>query len=243
MTFAIDPDIEAIVPAPTDEEVAQLEQGLLADGGCLSPLIVWKEGEVLLDGHTRYRLAQRHKLPYPTRTLSFESKEEAMTWVILHQLGRRNLTAAQQSYLRGKLQQEYVRQDRQAPTAEVAEQFKVSHATVKRDVVLSKAVDVIGSHSKAAKDKILRGDAKLSKRVAAAVAASPEQTGKDVAQQVARSRQTKQHLAKEPPNSLRANQVKDALAKLGMLVRACHTLGVYEKVRSHLSVIESEINR
>ena len=52
-----DPEYESIIPKLTDEEFKQLEENLLADG-VLAPLIVWNG--TIVDGHNRYRIAQKH---------------------------------------------------------------------------------------------------------------------------------------------------------------------------------------
>src|SRR2546425_6224827 len=70
------------------------------------PLVVWQEAGVLLDGHNRYALCQAHALPFDVHALSLPSREDAINWIINNQLGRRNLTEAQKSYLRGKRYQQ-----------------------------------------------------------------------------------------------------------------------------------------
>lgn len=67
------------------------------------------------------------------------------------------------------------------------------------------------------------------KRVAMATPLGSEHPTEEPSQPVARPSKTKQQL------------IKAAQLKLGALVRACHALGVYSKVRSSLSVIEAEI--
>lgn len=47
--------------------------------------------------------------------------------------------------------------------------------------------------------------------------------------------------AKPSPGPSKAKQKAGAKTKLGALVRALHTLGVYDKVRPQLSVIEKAI--
>jgi hypothetical protein len=101
--LVIDPQMQALCPPLNEEEAAQLEANLLADG-CRDPLVVWPRDDalVLLDGHHRYAICERHGLAYTVHEQAFESQEEALNWMIALQLGRRNLTPEQKSYLRGK---------------------------------------------------------------------------------------------------------------------------------------------
>ncbi len=87
----------------TDEEFQQLEENILSEGEVLSPLIVW--GNILVDGHNRYKILQQHpEIPYTTRSISCtcETREDVLAWICKHQLGRRNLTPEQKKFLIGK---------------------------------------------------------------------------------------------------------------------------------------------
>ena len=85
----------------------------------------------------------------------FDTKEEALNFVIDHQLGRRNLSDLQKSYLRGK---RYLTEKKAAhrpsgsevpqddgvkgeTAKKIAEETGVSPATVERDAVLAEAID------------------------------------------------------------------------------------------------------
>jgi hypothetical protein len=48
-----------MIPPLTEEELAALEENLLSDG-CIDPLIVWAEHHILLDGHNRKAICDRH---------------------------------------------------------------------------------------------------------------------------------------------------------------------------------------
>src|SRR5262249_10157312 len=99
--FTIDPDFQALISPLSDDELTQLEANLRAEG-CRDPLVEWEEEGGLLDGHHRYDICQKHDLPFEVHRLSLPSREAAINWIINNQLGRRNLTPEQQSYLRGK---------------------------------------------------------------------------------------------------------------------------------------------
>lgn len=48
-------------------------------------------GNVLIDGHNRYRIALKHSLPFETVQKEFVDEDEAAIWIMQNQLGRRNL--------------------------------------------------------------------------------------------------------------------------------------------------------
>ena len=70
--FIIDSEFQSQIPALTDEEFQQLEENILSEGEVLSPLIVW--GNILVDGHNRYKILQQHpEIPYTTRSIPCSS--------------------------------------------------------------------------------------------------------------------------------------------------------------------------
>ena len=85
----IDDEFSRLIPSLTEEEYAGLEASILKDG-CRDALIVW--GEVLIDGHNRYRICTEHKVPYETRQMEFKNRDEVLLWIMRNQLSRRNLS-------------------------------------------------------------------------------------------------------------------------------------------------------
>ncbi len=101
MELRTDPEFAGKIPPLTEEEFAQLEANILADGRVINPLIVWNG--VIVDGHNRYRIIQEHpEVPYQVHEKEFSDRYEAIAWICRNQLGRRNLTPAQRKYLIGK---------------------------------------------------------------------------------------------------------------------------------------------
>jgi hypothetical protein len=90
-----------ILPPLTADEFKQLEANILADG-IRDPLIKW--GDVLIDGHNRYKIAQKHGLEYKTVQMEFDSDEAVMKWIVANQTGRRNLNDAQRLDLAMRLE-------------------------------------------------------------------------------------------------------------------------------------------
>lgn len=98
--ITIDNEFQNLIPPLTDEEFAQLETNILRDG-IRDALITWHG--ILIDGHNRYRIAQKHGLTYRIVEKNFADRNDAERWIILNQFGRRNLSAYDRSILALKL--------------------------------------------------------------------------------------------------------------------------------------------
>lgn len=98
----IDQEFKNLIPPLTAEEFAQLEQNCLDYGIRDSLVITALPGEsdtVLVDGHNRFEIAQKHNLAYNVRRLDFKDRDAIKEWIIKNQLGRRNIPA----YVRAEL--------------------------------------------------------------------------------------------------------------------------------------------
>lgn len=107
--IVIDPEFQKLIPALTAEERKDLEASLIADG-CISPLVVWYKRNILLDGHNRYELCLKHDIECEIHEIVLDSRNDAMAWVIRHQLGRRNLDLSQRAMLATTLEDVYGQQ-------------------------------------------------------------------------------------------------------------------------------------
>ena len=94
MGITTNPQFRDLIPPLSTSELAGLEASLIATG-CRDKLIVWKG--VLLDGHNRFDLCNKHGIKFETRTLDFESDAHAQLWISKNQLHRRNLTDDQRA--------------------------------------------------------------------------------------------------------------------------------------------------
>ena len=83
------PEMAQRLPPWTGEQLAALEADLLANG-CYSPIIV-NEDMVIVDGHHRHELCEKHGLAYKMAVFSFADMLEAKQWALDTQKGRRNL--------------------------------------------------------------------------------------------------------------------------------------------------------
>ena len=92
----IDNEFQNIIPPITEDEKKQLRQSIEVEG-IRDALVVW--GDILIDGHNRYEIAQELGIKYETTNKDFASRSLAKEWIIKNQFGRRNLSP----YQRGKL--------------------------------------------------------------------------------------------------------------------------------------------
>lgn len=106
MDIIVDPRFRDKIPKPSDEELAQLEDNILADGEIRDPLVVWGGKNILIDGHNRWAIYQKHTdiLAFPKIIEKvFSDEYDAEDWMLMNQLGRRNLSAEQASVLRAQV--------------------------------------------------------------------------------------------------------------------------------------------
>lgn len=97
----IDLEFHALIPPLSPEEFTQLETNILKDG-CRDALVLWKGFSILVDGHNRFAICEKHGLPYKTKELDFDTRESVCDWIDANQLGRRNLTPDQRKVLLGR---------------------------------------------------------------------------------------------------------------------------------------------
>ena len=181
--IVINKELKAYIPPLKDEELRLLEENIIKEG-VRDPLIFWDKGneKVLIDGHNRYGIIERNNIQsYPTEFKTFQNIEEVKDWMINHQLGRRNLTKNQIGYLRGvqynrekKSSVDNLKNQQKGSTYQndksgdwtikrLAEEHKVSTATISRDANYAKGVDLIGEKYPKTKQEIIAGNAKLKK--------------------------------------------------------------------------------
>lgn len=102
----IDEEFENLIPPLSDEEYQQLEKNC-CEYGIRDALVVGvfpgSDGEVLIDGYNRYKIAAKCNLSFTQKRIDFASREKAIEWIILNQFGRRNLSAYDRSILALKL--------------------------------------------------------------------------------------------------------------------------------------------
>jgi len=185
VSIIIDKEFQAKIPPITDDAFKQLEANILEEG-CRDALVIWSGKDLLLDGHNRYKICSKHDLEFDVDEIELEDREEAINWIINNQLGRRNLTPEEISYLRGQRYKEEKKQGQrtdltygqnghkleESKTAiKLAKEFKVGENTIKRDAIFAESVDkvveLVGDDEESqikVKQDILSRDAKITKK-------------------------------------------------------------------------------
>jgi hypothetical protein len=143
----------------TKAERDQLEENIVKEEGCHDPIVVWRD--FILDGHNRYEICNRRGLAFAVDRRAddyFPGEQAAVDWIIDLQLGRRNLSEQEMSFLRGqkvnnapdgrtancqndKIQSQEEPLLKRDVVADVARQAGVSTSTVQRDAKRAKHVE------------------------------------------------------------------------------------------------------
>ena len=219
--LTIDPEFKGKIPPLREEELKQLEENILADGVVINPLIVW-DG-VIVDGHNRYRILQKHpEIQFTTYEKKFPDRYAAIAWICKNQLGRRNLTPQQFKYLIGLqyeaekcssnyngnrftsldksrcVQNEHTYKPER--TAErIARENNLSGSYVRRAEHFAKGVDAAEKVAPGIKQEILSGSIKPTEKAVAAIAKVPPEERPALVQQLRQAKETEKSEEKPKP--------------------------------------------
>lgn len=184
--FRIEPEFENKIPPIGEDEFRQLRENILAAGEVYEPLTVW-DG-ILIDGHNRWKVIQEHpEVKWRVRNMDFADKWAAFEWMYKNQLGRRNLTDEQRTYMIGKMyearkksiggtganqhtaikeqftQNGKAANPKQGTAGKIAREMGMGNNTVIRAEKFSKGIDTLREVSPEAADKVLNGKAGITK--------------------------------------------------------------------------------
>lgn len=188
--FKIDPEFENKIPPIGADEFRQLEENILTAREIYEPLVVWNE--TLVDGHNRWKVLQRHSdvtIKWRVRHMDFPDKWAAFEWMCKNQLGRRNLTDEQRTYMIGKMYEARKKtvggqsgndnavkrsaqngpivstadKKKHGVSGELAIELNIGRNTVRRAEKFTKGVDALREVSPEAADKVLEGKSKITK--------------------------------------------------------------------------------
>lgn len=196
----IDPEFRDKIPPLTEAELKQLEENILADGEVISPIVVWNN--VIVDGHNRWGIIQIHpELPHKYLDKDFADRYEAIVWICRSQLGRRNLTDEQKTYLIGKQYEAQKltvgNQAHRGPDGrylgcqndtkgsnrtrdQIAKEHGIGTNTVIRAERFAKGVDAAESVAPGIKNKILSGKTMVPKTVVSEIPKMKEEDKAEV---------------------------------------------------------------
>lgn len=162
-------ELKELIRPLSEVEFEQLEQNILEEG-CKVPLVLWKKepGQfVLVDGHNRYAICQKHALKFPIEVRQYQDIEEVQRYMINNQLGRRNLTNLEMNYYIGlkyenEKQRGLKRSQETGHTSErIAKEFNTSTRSVERYALMAKGLNRLESDLRKA---VLAGEEKSLKK-------------------------------------------------------------------------------
>lgn len=152
MTIIVSEELKAYIDPLTPQEHEALERSLLAEG-CRDALVLW--GDLLVDGHNRHGICQKHGLPFQTvQHPGFRSMEDVHLWMIDQHLGRRSVSDFQRGVL--ALRKREILAQRRAQS--MAQTEAVSHGAAPADEAAapggpSDASEAVGPQTAALKSR------------------------------------------------------------------------------------------
>lgn len=178
----IHPDFRDWIHPLSDEEYKQLQENIIEEG-CREPLVIWQLPEAetyyIIDGHNRHRICTSNGVPYNILVKEFVDAAEAKEWMLLNQLGRRNLTKEQAAYYRGLIYNQRKSDPKKnlkrgnSPKSqndtsgniaeELSKQYNTSRAGILRDGKFAEGLDKVGSVDPVFKRQVLSGKTKVKK--------------------------------------------------------------------------------
>ncbi|MFZ6657070.1 hypothetical protein [Undibacterium sp. TJN19] len=229
MSIVIHEALRAYIDPLTEHEFAALERSILTEG-CRDALVCW--GEVLIDGHNRYAICQRHHLPYKTvQNDNFANIEDVQLWMIDNHLARRSVSDFQRGMLalrkkeivanRAKAQEEQaLPENTESDVAVPVIKATQSRQDIARAAgISSNAVVQIEKIQKAATPELVQAvrDGTISISAAAAIASLPDQDqltavagGRKELQQAARQVRDKAREQKAPAKNAASHETAES---------------------------------
>ncbi len=173
--YAIDPEIQALLPPLAPDELSNLSALLIGGRSCDDLIVLHIESEnknVLGDGHNRESICRTEDIPFGTRLVNVPDRQGAIAWVIRNQLGRRNLTDERRAYYMGKeylnakqphggqLPKGVVTFTTPSQAEKIAAEHGVSEKTVRNNAAFAAACDALSEEEK---ERILSGQSGKTK--------------------------------------------------------------------------------
>lgn len=163
------------------EDYLKLKENILTTG-CKNPIITWNG--YIVDGHKRYRICMENEIPFETEQMEFSCREEAIAWICVQQLGRKDISEETHRFLIGKQyeaeKQMYLRDIPKgsnqflhgdsvgsgtmviSPGDRIARENNIARSTVEKYAVYAKALDDLKTKDPDIAAKILSGQYKVA---------------------------------------------------------------------------------
>jgi hypothetical protein len=107
--LTVDPKLKSLIPPLSASEYVALRDSISREG-CRDPLTIWKNHQIILDGHNRYQICQELNASFKVVEIDLPDLTAAKIWMIKNQRGRRNLDESQRAMLAVKLEALYAEQ-------------------------------------------------------------------------------------------------------------------------------------
>jgi hypothetical protein len=205
----IEKSFKQLIPPLTSNELKQLEENILKDG-CREPLCVW--GNTIIDGHNRYEICTRLKIPFFIQQIDINNIEEVIAWICVNQLGRRNISEETRRYLIGKRyetekkigvpnpsgknqhypkevgvqfeHQPQMQKSRRLTAKKIAEEYNLAEGTIRRYGRYARLIDNLAKNEDEFIPKILTGKIKISQENVSKLAKQSSEAVNDVKTQL-----------------------------------------------------------
>lgn len=171
----IDFEFSNLSPDMPQEIYDNLEEDLV-DCGCKEPILIWHD--YIIDGHYRYNLCHKWKIPFSVEKVSFPSRDYAIVWICGQHLKKQYLTSTNQRYLLGKyfnarkaaISQEHTNinmsgkplKTRYLTALEIAENYSFSYHSIYKYGIMASALDIIFTKEPELAHRILSEKIKIS---------------------------------------------------------------------------------
>lgn len=186
ITLNIEPEFRKLIRPLRRSEFLQLENSIIEDG-CKEEILTWNG--TIVDGHNRYEICKKHNIPFKFREMEFDCREAVIAWICAKQLKRKNLPEETRKFLIGMQYEsekivvrkrncrgvtQYTPEDGDSflqppfsPTGHVtaqriADENHVSHGTIQKYAIYTRALEEIGKKEPRLVPKILSGQYKIS---------------------------------------------------------------------------------
>lgn len=194
MKLVVREDLKAYIDPLTPEEHEALERSLLNEG-CRDALVLW--GDLLVDGHNRYAICQKHGLAFETtQSKLFKDQDDVHLWMIEQHLGRRSVSDFQRGVLALRKREIMAQRKVQMPQADAsvledspaqspapADMLRTREDIAKAARLSSSQMVLIERIQKQAAPEVVAAlkSGSISINAAAAVASLPEQEQREAA--------------------------------------------------------------
>ena len=212
MDIIVDPRFRDKIPKPSEEERRRLEENILSDGLVREPLVLWAGTSILVDGHNRWDIIQRHPdIPYTTIEREFDNEWDVVAWICRNQLGRRNISkvvydkliqeehdAVQNSHGGDRRSSSFssgenfhLKKPEQSTRKVIADEHGIAEGAVKTAVEFGRGLDAAEAVAPGIKDAVLSGEESYPKRDIAALRNIKDEEERKAAIEVMRSPKVK----------------------------------------------------